>query len=565
MEAQVLKRGDIFQKARLVSGLVLFTFALTHFLNTAVGLVNIEMMHEVQRLRWVVTRSTPGTIILGAAITTHIALALYKFATRTTLRLQPWEMVQLVLGLLIPFVLFPHIVNTRIAHSWFGVEDNYLYELVRLWPASAILQSTLLVMVWTHGCLGIHFWLRLYTPYRALQPVLLFIAIAIPLAALAGFMVSGRNVASLVEAPEMMAKVKDLTHWPDAAANAKIESYRSIARLTFAGLLAALGGLFALAHLRRIAAPKFTIRYVGGPTVKAARGSSLLEISRMNKIPHASVCGGRARCSTCRVRIDDTQVPLPPPEPHEAITLGSIQAPENVRLACQIRPQGNMTVTRLLRARSTGPDAADQQETDSGGVQKDLAVLYLNMRDFTQISQRKLPYDSVYILNTFFAATGDAITSHGGRIEQFTGDGLFAVFGQREGAVAGCRLALRAARAIDLALDHVNALLASEAGKPLQIGIGLHVGSLLVGRVGYGDMVEVTSIGPTMKIARNLDRVAKERQAQIVVSQEFVEIAGWDASGYEAFSIADPTSDEQRSVFAVPRGRDLPASILARA
>jgi adenylate cyclase len=393
----------------------------------------------------------------------------------------------------------------------------------------------------------------------------LFIAIAIPLAAMAGFMVAGRNVATLVEAPEMMAKVKELTHWPDAAGNAKLEQYRSIVRLSFAGVLAALGGVLFFAHIRRLAAPKFTIRYVGGPTIKAARGSTLLEISRMNKIPHASVCGGRARCSTCRVRIDDTQVALPAPEPHEAITLGSIQAPENVRLACQIRPQGNMTVTRLLRARSTGPDAADQQEQDSGGVQKDLAVLYLNMRDFTQIAQRKLPYDSVYILNTFFSATGDAVTSHGGRIEQFTGDGMFAVFGQREGAVAGCRLALRAARAIDLALDHVNAVLATEAGKPLQIGIGLHVGSLLVGRIGYGEAVDVTSVGPTMKIARSLDRVAKQRQAQIVVTKEFADVAGWDASGYDSFLVTTPDSEDARAVFAVVRGRDLPASILAKA
>ena len=81
---QVLKRGDVFQKARLISGLILFAFALTHFLNHAVGLVNIELMHEVQRIRGLVTRSTPGTIILVAAVAVHILLALYKFATRTT-------------------------------------------------------------------------------------------------------------------------------------------------------------------------------------------------------------------------------------------------------------------------------------------------------------------------------------------------------------------------------------------------------------------------------------------------------------------------------------------------
>ena len=122
-------------------------------------------------------------------------LALFKLAKRTTLRLPPWELVQIVLGLLIPFLLFPHIVNTRIAHVLFGVEDNYLYELVRLWPVSAILQSTLLVMVWLHGCIGIHFWLRLY---HALSGAAAGAAVRRhrhSAGGAGGFMVSGRAVA----------------------------------------------------------------------------------------------------------------------------------------------------------------------------------------------------------------------------------------------------------------------------------------------------------------------------------------------------------------------------------
>ena len=171
--------------------------------------------------------------MLGLALVTHMGLALYKLAERKTLNLPPWELVQLGFGLLIPFLLFPHIVNTRIAHTYFGVEDNYLYELARLWPVSAIIQSTLLVLVWVHGCIGIHFWLRLYTPYRALQPVLLFLAVAIPLAALAGFMVSGRAVAQLIEDPAMLARVKELTA---LAERCQQHAARGVARLCAARL-----------------------------------------------------------------------------------------------------------------------------------------------------------------------------------------------------------------------------------------------------------------------------------------------------------------------------------------
>ena len=92
--------------------------------------------------------------------------------------------------------------------------------------------------MWVHGCIGIHYWLRLYTPYRAAQPVLLFIAIAMPLAALGGFMVSGRTVASSIENAQMFAKVKELTHWPNAADGASLEHYRlDRSGFGFAGVL----------------------------------------------------------------------------------------------------------------------------------------------------------------------------------------------------------------------------------------------------------------------------------------------------------------------------------------
>ena len=186
----ILLRGD-FAAARIASGLILFAFAATHFLNHALGLVNIETDARGAAVALGRHPLVLGTFVLLMALLMHIALALYKLANRSTLRLPPWELVQIALGLLIPFLLFPHIVNTRVAHVFFGVEDNYLYELARLWPASALLQSTLLVLVWLHGCIGIHYWLRLYPPYRAAQPVLLFIAIAVPLASLGGFMVVG--------------------------------------------------------------------------------------------------------------------------------------------------------------------------------------------------------------------------------------------------------------------------------------------------------------------------------------------------------------------------------------
>lgn len=559
----VLLRGDLLQKLRLLSGLILFAFAATHFLNHAIGLVHLETMQEVQGWRLAVTRSSAGTIVLGVALAVHVLLALYKLATRATLRLPPWELIQIGLGILIPFLLFPHIVNTRIANNVFGVQDSYLYELARLWPASAILQSTLLLLVWIHGCIGIHFWLRLYRPYRIIQPVLLFVAIVLPLAALAGFMVSGRAVAQLIENPVMLDRVKALTRWPNDADGTLIATYRTWTRLGFAGLLAFVTLVFVAFYARRLSAPKVRINYLGGPTVNAPIGPTLLEISRANRIPHASICGGRARCSTCRVRIEEGAESLPPPKFPEAFTLGSIGAPANVRLACQIRPKHPITVSRLLRPASTGPQAVDLEETDSNGVEKPLAVLYLNMRGFNELTARKLPFDVVFILNEFFAATGNAINTQGGRIDKFVGDGLFAVFGQRLGVEAGCRQALRAARAIDLALDFVNSKLESELGAPLQVAIGVHAGPLLIGRIGYGEAVDLTVVGRAVKVAEELGLAAKEHGYQLVLSREVARQAGWTAEQEPILDVHVSGHEEPLEAVAMGRGRDLPASILA--
>ena len=558
----ILLRGDLAQRLRIASGLILFTFATTHFLNTALGLVQLETMHEVDEWRRYVIRSLPGTFILLLALIVHITLALYKLAGRSTLRLPPWELLQIALGLIIPFLLFPHIVNTRIARVAFGVEDIYLYELARLWPASALIQSTLLMLVWLHGCIGIHFWLRLYTPYRTAAPVALFVAIAIPLAALGGFMVSGRAVALSIENKEVFARVKEMTNWPSAADSDALANYRLAVRLGFGAILLFVACVIGWRYYVQSTRPKMIIKYTGGPTVRVPIGPTLLEISRMSGIPHAAVCGGRARCSTCRVRIDEGAGSLIAPSYPEAITLASIAAPQNVRLACQVRPVSALTVTRLLRPASTGPHAADLQELDSAGVEKSLAVMFLDLRDFTQLSQSRLAYDVVFILNEFFAAAGSAIHTHGGWIDKFLGDGLLAIFGQQHGVEAGCRQVLRAARAIDLALDHVNAKLGVEIGRPLRVGMGIHAGPLLLGRIGYGEAVDLTVVGNAVNVASRMEAVAKQKGYQIVMSTDVARYAGCLQEAGPTMTVNVRGVDDPMEVVGVSRGRDLPASIL---
>ena len=80
------------------------------------------------------------------------------------------------------------------------------------------------------------------------------------------------------------------------------------------------------------------------------------------------------------------------------------------------------------------------------GSEREIAILFADIRGFTALAEGRLPYDVVFVLNRYFSAMGRAIESAGGRVDKFIGDGVMALFGIESGPQAGCRAALAAAR-----------------------------------------------------------------------------------------------------------------------
>jgi len=553
--------GSLTQKLILVSGLILFIFAATHFLNHAVGLIDVEAMYQVQQWRWAITRSWLGSIILGAALITHIALTLLKLARRATLRLPAWELAQIAMGLAIPFLLLPHIVDTRVAHGLFGVQDNYLYELARLWPTGATAENTLLLLVWVHGCVGIHYWLRLNRRYQLFRPALLITAVIIPVVGIAGFMVSGRAVTSLMADEGMAARIKEITHWPTAEDEHLLAIYRLAVRLMFLVLIVFAAAYMVLRHLIRLAAPKILVAYAGGPSVRTAIGPTLLEISRANGIAHSAACGGRARCTTCLVRIDDGAQDLKPPRSAELAMLKSIDAPKDARLACQIRPRAALTVTRLFGAPATADTTAGDEGPEAAGVERQVAVLFVGLNQSQELLEGRLPYDVVFVLNEFLSGIGKVITDHEGRIDKILPDSILALFGEKQGLEVGCRQALRAARTIDFAIDRLNEKLAAEMGRPIEGAIGIHAGKVVLGRIGYGKAMELTAVGTVVETAIGLRSYALKSGHQLIVSGETARIAGLgEVPGGKMIALRGRDQNANTlQVLAIERARNLPA------
>jgi adenylate cyclase len=217
---------------------------------------------------------------------------------------------------------------------------------------------------------------------------------------------------------------------------------------------------------------------------------------------------------------------LPPPALDETKVLQRVAAGPDVRLACQLRPLYDCVVTPLLPPTATASDGYGRPNYLQG-MEKEIAILFADIRSFTQLSEQKLPYDVVFLLNRYFAEMGHAVEEAGGRIDKFIGDGIMALFGLDRDVESGCREALAAARAMAQRLVDLNRAFAADLPEPLRIGIGIHIGPAIVGEMGYGRAVSVTAVGDAVNTASRLEGLTKTYNAQLVVSEDMLIRAGY--------------------------------------
>lgn len=511
--------GLSVRNTRLVTGLILFTFVASHLANHALGLVSIDAMNDARDIRTAITRSLPGTVILLLAAITHALLGVEKIVSRRLAAISVRGLIQIGFGLLIPILLSRHLIGTRIAHELYGINDNYNYALWAMWPGEAWRQAGLITLVWVHGCIGIYMWIRFRRWYAKWQPWLLSAAVLLPVLAYTGFINAGRMQAG--EVPEGLplaaSQYATLLWLMDMAL------YGSLA---FIGVLVTVK-LVQLTRLKLL--PKVAVTYNNQVTRTVPAGMTLLEISRMARVPHASMCGGKARCSTCRVQVLHGSEALQPPGDEElrALKRAGITSP-HIRLACQVRPRSDLSVITLVAA--AGRSVRAGPDRYAAGVERTVTIMFVDIRGFTRFSEGRLPYDVLFILNQYLERMSDQIIRHGGYVDKFMGDGILAVFGMETDSAAGANSALLAAASLSAVLDDLNGLHEDELAEPLRIGIGIHTGECILGRVGASNHHEagdrITVLGDTVNTASRLEASSKELGVEAVISVEALTAAG---------------------------------------
>jgi adenylate cyclase len=546
-------------RLRLISGLTMLAFVICHLTAHWFLLVSVDDAQPVLTFLMYPWRTFIGTTILVAAFVVHYSNALWSIYIRRSLRLTRWELTQVTLGLAIPVLLMFHVVGTRIAESTLDVSIYYNTVLIAQWlnrPWLGVLQMIALVTAWTHACIGIHYWLRTKRWYPAWRPALFAYALLLPALAVAGYVSGGNQVVRDASAdPDFVrTAVEDSNITPQAVdtenrmVDAGFALTLGLMLLPFAGR-----GIRELAYRRR--KPPL-LSHANGRSMPIPTGATVLETLRANGIPHASVCGGRARCTTCRVLVTKGLERLPQPGGLEAKALERIGATEGMRLACQIRPTADLAVLPLLASDATAADGAIRGGLE--GSERLITIVFVDLRGSTSLAEARLPYDTLFILNQFFYEMTQALAATDGHYSQFTGDGLMALYGLHAAdPKIGAVDAVRGAREMLGRLDQLNYRLRSDLREPLRIGIGIHHSEAIVGAMGPPRSQVITAIGDAVNTCARLESLTKEYRCAVVISRQAAAAAGLKPTSHTLHEAAVKGRREPVQFYALATPADL--------
>jgi adenylate cyclase len=366
--------ATVLRNVRLATGLVMMTFVAGHLANLTLGIHSLAAMEAARPYLMGPWRSAAGTALLGGAALVHVALGLYAISARRSLALSRTDAIQLLLGVLTPPLLLNHVVVMYTAGEVTPNFDSTFGQMLAVYwsfsPGYAFQQLLVVLVVWIHAAVGLYSWLVLKPAWKRIGGFVLPVLFAIPILALVGFAEAGKEVLEKLATDQAwrahilanLGKVVKVTRELDPLQARVLLAYGALALVAF--------GFFG-ARLARNRWSRVRVAYDGGYSAEGRRGLSILELSRLNHVPHAHVCSGRARCGTCRVRVEAGADKLSPIEEIERATLARVEAGEAVRLACQARVLGDgVAVTRVLPAYADPSAAREPQAWVAAGTPK---------------------------------------------------------------------------------------------------------------------------------------------------------------------------------------------------
>jgi adenylate cyclase len=557
-------RGIGVRQIRVACGLVLFAYLVSHFLNHALGNISLDALAVGVHYHTMFWQFRPVAIVFYTAAAVHTCLGIWALYQRRQFRWKAIEPLQLVLGLSIPALIASHIIGARLGQALYDHQKLYPQELYSFWvahPYKIWLMPVILVIAWIHGSIGLYFWLRMKAFFERAAPFLLAAAILVPTLALLGFYQGGRSITAASESEG----------WRDSNISERqigTETQQDTLEDITDYFLIGYFGLLALALLARGARAlnerrggMISLSYGNGRTIRVPKGLSVLEASLRNNVPHASVCGGRARCSTCRIRVIGDCEALPEPSKREAFVLNRVGATDpSIRLACQLRPAEDLSFFQLFVPHTMSANA-HVTHPHRIGQERYLVSMFVDMRGSTRLAEARLPFDTVFIVNRFLGAVSQAVIECGGQPNQFVGDGELALFGLHANPQTACRQALKAAAMIAANVEELNRFLNHDLKEPIRFGIGIHGGEVIIGDIGYRDHMVFTALGDAVNVAARLQDMTKTIGCEVIVSEEVRITSGVAAESLPAQQVTIRGRNEPMTIRHIAHAEDLSALV----
>ena len=523
----------IVRRSRAISGCILFFYAFTHLLNHSLGLISLDTMEQGRAIFLRFWRHDVLFYVLYGALSIHFLLGVYALARRRSFRMSRKEWIRNSCAVLIPFFLASHLSITLWGSRFLGLNDSYAFMIISTYifdPFGYIILGLMLMLVWTHGSIGIIGLIEFREFYSKLRGLFQGLILGLPLIAYGGYIRASIELSEASQSnPITILELISNSNFT-AEIGEKIVSLSDLLQFLVYPILLSL--FVAFYFIRNLLEKRFNsiqVQYTDGTNINVSRGSSLLEASHKAGRYHESVCGGRGRCTTCRVRVTSSLGELPKPNKIEQSVINRLNFDQSLRLACQLRPETDIEINPLIKlVNHDKQNLRFSNQENLSGIEKETVIMFCDLRGFTRLSDGKMPFDVVFILNKYFKLVTDAVEENKGRIDKFIGDGVMAIFDKDTTISKNCKNALKGAAMITTYLNDLNDELSTEDIEPLRLGIGIHSGNAIIGKMGYGEASTDTAIGDTVNVASRLEQLTKDYSCQLMFSSIVAENAELD-------------------------------------
>ena len=186
--------------------------------------------------------------------------------------------------------------------------------------------------------------------------------------------------------------------------------------------------------------------------------------------------------------------------------------------------------TRTAFARYVPADVMDEIINDTSkkaqmSENRNISVLFSDIRDFTELSEHYDAQIVVDFLNNYFAKMGSEIISEGGHVDKFIGDAIMAVFGAFQTQESSPEKAIRCALKMLVAMEMINKSSSKLSKENINIGIGINCGECILGNIGFQNKMDYTIIGDTVNLASRIESLSKIYHHPLIVSEYVYEAA----------------------------------------